>query len=178
MSRSSKQARSAKGRGVIPLTKPAVSAGVAPVHPPVTVSLSSDGDHFRLNLGSHTVGVRVPAGADRAAVTARKELTKLAKQMEDGGRSGLASQLLIIRQQVAIAEKALAGLALVESVLLARDREPTAKINSLAVPTQSLVDAYLKAGGRIEDAQARAERQFEEKYGMDLNELISLVEGT
>lgn len=139
------------------------------------LSLSTGGDHLVVNLGSHTVRIPVPASAYSASDEARKTLVRLVSNMEAGKAKPTLLQMQELLTQVRIANKALAGVTLLSSILLARELDPDALLNSRAVPTQALVDAFLKNGGKVEDEAERNERKFEEKYGVKTDDLLKLM---
>jgi len=63
------------------------------------------------------------------------------------------------------------GLVMLYDVLKNREHEPAVVIGKRSEPVQSMIDAFLASGGRIEDEEVRGLRKFKEKYGVDLEEL-------
>lgn len=154
-------------KGAVPLLKQTNKSEPMPV----SIELSAGGEHFVLGFGSHAVRIPVPLGGDSAATEARKNLTVVRDKLRDGVELPTSESLTKIIEKIKVAERALLGLELIASVLTARAKEPTALINSRAMPTQALVDTFLKTH-KVEDEAVRAERKFQEKYGVDLSDLL------
>lgn len=141
----------------------------------VTIDLSASGEDIVLSFGSHSVRVRCPGNAIFFAEGARKSLSTILARTERSEGAATAEELERIRDNVRVAERALVGVSLIEAVLSTRRTSPEAKLNTVGVPTQALVDAFLRKGGKVEDEGERAARKLEEKYGINLEDFGDLA---
>lgn len=147
----------------------------------VSIRLSADGAAFIPTFTGgkgHAVRIPVPGNAVKSAGSARSALVAMRDELRDLGTRPTVEQLTTVLNSIRVAEKALIGLTVLESILRARESEShEPKINSRAVPTQALVDAFIAKGGKIETESERADRVLSDKYGLDVNEFVSGLGG-
>lgn len=137
---------------------------------PVLLDLNDAAEKFALTFTNpsgkrNTIFVSVDAGALGRAKELSSAIGKLAKDIPAlEGLVGLAQR---VKRDAAVMQA-------MYDVLASRRAQPEEpKINTPGVPTQALVDAFLSSGKQIEDEGARAARKFKEKYGIDVEELLS-----
>lgn len=150
----------------------------APKRPKLEACLTTSADgkamivYFPAGQG-HGVRIEMSFSAHIMIGRAVKGLTAIIDKMASGVELPTSKSFSPIMEQLMWVERDIRSMHMLKQVLVERQRaleEP--KINTRGAPTQALVDAFLKSGGKIENEEERAKRTLEDKYGLNVDDFL------